>query len=104
MTPLRAIRDSLRLSRATVATALKIDYSHLYEIERGSAQASPDLANRLEVYFEGKITRDEILYPQDYPAAEKKPVRSVPGKKAASSVAKKKPAARATAGSVAAHG
>lgn len=77
MTPLAAIRDELGVSRSTVATDLDIEYSHLYRIERGEAQASPAVARRLAEYFEHAVTRDQILFPDLYETDQKKPARSV---------------------------
>lgn len=96
MTPLMAVRKEWKLDRKDVAAELEIEYSHLYRIEMAQAQASPALAIRLSEYFEGAITRDQILFPHLYEEVKtKKPPTPTPTKK---------PSARATAGSVAAHG
>lgn len=77
ITPLAEERERLDIHRSTIARDLKADYSHLYRIERGEVQASPDLANRLAKYLQplgSTITRDQILFPEDY-RPRKKPSR-----------------------------
>lgn len=68
-TKLRLLRKELKVSQQTVAEAVKIDVSHYSRVERGKIGASPDLADALSKckFFKGKITREQILYPEDYP-------------------------------------
>jgi putative transcriptional regulator len=75
------VRKRRGVSLAVVALEMNCDRAHLSRIERGQGQASPDLANRLSKYFEGEVTRDQILFPEDYPDI-KKPVRSASAQEA----------------------
>jgi len=82
LTPLATIRKSRGLSLGDLSKMVDYDRGGLSRIERGIARPRPELANRLVTAFEGKITRDQILFPEEYPEpTQKKPVRSVPGKK-----------------------
>lgn len=87
MTPLMALREALEIPRKQVAAGLEIEYSHLYRIEMGTAQCSAPVAEKISNYYEGAVTRDQILFPHLY--EEKKT---------------KKPVRRASSESVAAHG
>jgi ribosome-binding protein aMBF1 (putative translation factor) len=63
MTPLQTARERRDLSRKDVAEALKMDHTHLYNIETCKAQASAKLAERLSLFFNREITEEQILYP-----------------------------------------
>lgn len=76
MTPLRAHRESQKLVSRHVALALGITPSHYRRIEIAEVTASPHVANQIAKYFGNAVTRDQILYPEDYPQPKKKPVRS----------------------------
>lgn len=69
ITPLLTHREKLGQSQRQVAVALGIDPSHYRRVEIGETAASPELANRIAKYFGNAITRDQILYPEDYAAA-----------------------------------
>ena len=71
-TKLSQVRISSGTSLLTLAKALNCSKGHLSRIERGTTQASPDLARRIAAYFPGEITRDEILFPQEHPDATRK--------------------------------
>lgn len=90
MTPLASARERLGLSRSSLAVGLSIEYSHLYRIERGEAQCSPALARRIAEYFDGEVTRDQILFPEEYVDGKKKPAVSVPTRKPVKSVRPRK--------------
>lgn len=94
LNPLFYARAAAKMSLATLAAAVGCTKGQLSRIERLETKASPELAEKLADCFNGKVTRDQILFPHRY-VEKKKPVRSMPTKK---------PSARATAGSVAAHG
>lgn len=66
MTPLRTERERRGLTASAVAAAVGATQSHYSKVEKSLAQASPDLANRLAKYFGNAVTRDQILYPEDY--------------------------------------
>lgn len=65
-TPLKAHREGNKMTSRQVALDLGITPSHYRRVEIGETAASPELANRLAKYFGNAITRDQILYPQDY--------------------------------------
>lgn len=65
-TPLRILREVRGESANDVATALGIDQAHYWRIENGKRRPRPDLANRIVKYFGNLVTRDQILFPEDY--------------------------------------
>ena len=65
-TPLKACREKRKLVSRHVAIELGITPSHYRRIEIGETAASPELANRIAKYFGNEVTRDQILYPEDY--------------------------------------
>jgi transcriptional regulator with XRE-family HTH domain len=74
ITPLKTHREKLKLTSRSVALELGITPSHYRRVEIGETAASPELANRLAKHFGNAITRDQILYPEDYTdAAARKP-------------------------------
>lgn len=67
---LRLVRERRGISLRDLAEALgmgRTGSSHLSRLERGEVQASLELANRIAHYFRNEITRDQILFPEDYP-------------------------------------
>ncbi len=76
LTPLAAARASRGLSLAQLSKAVNYDRGGLSRIERGIARPRRELANRLVNVFDGAITRDQILFPEEYMSAQKKPSRS----------------------------
>ena len=70
-TPLKLHRVSCGLSSRQLANAVNIDQSQLNRIENGKASASLDLTNRIAKFFNNAVTRDQILFPEDYPADKK---------------------------------
>jgi len=80
ITPLRAERQKRGISTNTVAIAVGVQAPTVNRIENGKMVPSPDLANRLAKYFDNAVTRDQILFPEDYVADDqpspKRPIRS----------------------------
>jgi DNA-binding XRE family transcriptional regulator len=75
-TPLRRVRERRGISPVDLAAALGVTQPTINRIENGKAKASTRLANDLARYFDQEITRDQILYPEDYPEpAERKTAR-----------------------------
>ena len=74
---MKIVRERRGISLGTLASELGSAKSHLSKVEHGHSQASPDLANRIAKYFGNEVTRDQILFPEDYPANGKKHSRSV---------------------------
>lgn len=76
VTPLRKARDEKGESTYVVAAAVGVNQSQYSRVESGKRRPSPDLADRLAKYF-GNVTRDQILFPEDYAEPEqpmKKPI------------------------------
>lgn len=80
LTPLARARAASGMSLTQVSAAVQYDRGGLSRIERGMSRPRPALANRLVQLFEGKLTRDQILFPEEYPLDGKKPSRSTKGR------------------------
>jgi len=66
MTPLKIERLRRQLSQMAVAEAVGITQSHFAKLEKAKVSASPEVANRIALHFGNAVTRDQILYPEDY--------------------------------------
>ena len=75
-TPLKRERLTRGLSTADVATAMNVAHPTINRIENGRKRPSPELAKRLAQFFEGALSRDQIMFPEEYPVPAKKPARS----------------------------
>lgn len=77
-TPLKIERERRGLSAESLARAVGVKQPTINRIENGRKRPSPDLANRLAIYLEGAVSRDQIIFPEDYPAEvpKKAPVRA----------------------------
>lgn len=64
MSKLRSLRKKRGLTLLDVSGAVGIDVSHLSRIENGKQVPSPDVAKRLAVFFKGKVSEMDILYPK----------------------------------------
>lgn len=80
-TPLRLIREKRGESTYDVALAVGVNQSQYSRVESGKRRPSPELANRIAKHFGNTVTRDQILFPEDYP-----PMPPVRAKKPAGSV------------------
>lgn len=67
MTPLRFEREKRRISQIEVAKAINIDQSHYSKIELGKLRTTPEIAERLALYFGYSISEIQILYPERFP-------------------------------------
>lgn len=65
-TPLRKMRVEKKLTISEVAIATQLDVGNLSRIERGIQVPSLETAEKLSLFFKGKITEMQILYPQRY--------------------------------------
>ncbi|CDG90107.1 helix-turn-helix transcriptional regulator [Xenorhabdus bovienii] len=65
-TPLRKIRLDNKLKIAEVAAAVDCDVGNLSRLERGSQNASLEMAEKLSRFYNGMIDEMQILYPQRY--------------------------------------
>lgn len=63
--PLRNIRKANGFSLQHVCRGVGVDNGHLSRIERGE-KTSPDLAEKLSIFFKNEISEIEILYPERY--------------------------------------
>lgn len=75
MTPLMRYREGRGVSQRSIAVALNVDPKHYRNVERGESHPSIDLADRIAKHFGNAVTRDQILYPADYPAPSEVPVK-----------------------------
>jgi DNA-binding XRE family transcriptional regulator len=75
-TPLKLARLKIGVTADGLARAVGVNQSTIARIENGKKRPSPELANRIALHFGNAITRDQILFPEDYMEKTKKPVRS----------------------------
>ena len=68
LNPCYKIRVKRGISLTALANELGFAKSHLSKVEHCQSQASPELANRIAKFFGNEVTRDQILFPQDYAA------------------------------------
>lgn len=64
--PLRTVRTAQGISTDDLALAMGVKPPTINRIENARFRPSPDLANRIAKYFGNKVTRDQILFPEDY--------------------------------------
>jgi transcriptional regulator with XRE-family HTH domain len=65
-TPLKLARERREMSQAQLAKAMGVTPPHITKIESGVFQASPALAKKLAAFFGAPLTRDQILFPEEY--------------------------------------
>lgn len=70
MTPLRREREKRGITQVEVARAIHVDQSHYSKIELGKLQTTPEIAERISMYFGYAISEIQILYPSRFPIAE----------------------------------
>ena len=66
-TPLARIVHERGLSLRGVAKAVGYHHGHLARVASGMRNSSPELADSLARFLGNAITRDQILFPKDYP-------------------------------------
>lgn len=77
VTPLKQVREKSGKTAAQVARAVGVTQVQISRIENGKSTPRPELAKRLAAYF-GNITRDQILFPEEYVGpTTKRPSRSI---------------------------
>ena len=77
-TPLKIERMKRKMTGETLAQAVGVTQSYIARLENGTSRPSLEVANRLAKFFGNAVTRDQILYPEDYVVPEqppKKPIR-----------------------------
>lgn len=94
-TPLKLARERRHLSQSEVAEAVGIVRGHYGRIENRVVGASPAVAKKLADFFGEPLTRDQILYPEEYvgpsPGA-RRPVQSAERTMIATPAMRAKPA------------
>jgi DNA-binding XRE family transcriptional regulator len=70
VTPLKIERVKRAVSTEALAAAVGVRAPSINRLENGRMRASPDLANRIAKFFGNAVTRDQILFPEDYPQAD----------------------------------
>lgn len=66
ITPLRLARERRKMTQREVASAVGIERSHYTRIESADHGVSAAVAKRLAEFFGAPLTRDQILFPEDY--------------------------------------
>jgi DNA-binding XRE family transcriptional regulator len=66
VTPLKSERMRRGVIPDAIAKAVGVSRSTISRIENGRKRASPELAIRIEKFFSGAVTRDQILFPEEY--------------------------------------
>lgn len=75
MTPLKTARLKSGLTNDELGMAVGVKGPTISRIENGVCRPSPELALRIAKHFKNAVTRDQILFPEDYPAAAAAPKR-----------------------------
>lgn len=52
------------------AKKVEVSRTHLNLISCGVRKPSPELAKRIEKATKGKVTKEEVLFPEDFPEKE----------------------------------
>lgn len=77
ITPLRRARERRKLTQLEVATAVNIERSYYSKIENAAEGVTAATAKRLAEFFGKPLTRDQILFPEEYPQPrDDRPLRS----------------------------
>jgi transcriptional regulator with XRE-family HTH domain len=74
-TLLRNAREKRGVTTYQVAAAVGVNQSQYSRVENGRRRPSPELANRIAKYFGNAVTRDQILFPEDYAPTQPKTTR-----------------------------
>ncbi len=87
MTPLKYFRVHVaKISQGVLADAVGVNKSTICRIETGGPngrfRTSTEVADAIQRYFNNGITRDQILFPQDY-KPDGTPIKRSPGKRKA---------------------
>jgi transcriptional regulator with XRE-family HTH domain len=74
-TPLKIEREKRGMTGEDIAVAVGVKAPTISRIENGRYRPSPDLANRIAKFLGNAVTRDQLLFPEDYPLPTPKPAR-----------------------------
>lgn len=79
-TPLKVERIKREMTGESLAKAVGLTQSYITKLENGTQRPSPGIASRIALYLGNAVTRDQILFPEDYVAPEqpspRKPIRT----------------------------
>lgn len=75
-TPLKIERTKRKLTGEALAREIGVSQSYIARLENGTQRASPDTACRIAKYLENAVTRDQILFPEDYVTADLPPKKT----------------------------
>jgi len=76
MTPLKAARLKKGWTVPQAAAEIRINKGNYYRIEMNQVGVGPALADKIAKVFGNLVTRDQILFPDDYPMPEEEPVEA----------------------------
>jgi transcriptional regulator with XRE-family HTH domain len=74
---LREMRRGRKLSIAALASIIGCDKALISRFENGVGALGRDTAKQIAAYFDGELTRDELIYPELY--AKKLTKKPFPG-------------------------
>lgn len=66
MYPLQKERLLRQLNKSRMAELCGIDRAHYGRLEEGAHKPSPELADRIAKRLGNAVTRDQLLFPDDY--------------------------------------
>jgi len=66
MHPLKRYRKIAGISQKAVAKALGLSVASVSRIENWTQGVSPELAKKIEAWSRGRVSRLEILWPEEY--------------------------------------
>jgi transcriptional regulator with XRE-family HTH domain len=65
-TPLQLARERSGLTQAEAAAHMGIDRTYYSRIETGKCKGHPYMAKKLVAFYGAPLTRDEVLFPEEY--------------------------------------
>jgi transcriptional regulator with XRE-family HTH domain len=77
-TPLKIERMKRKMSGEALARQVGITQSYIARLENGKSHPSLEVANRIAKYLGNAVTRDQILFPEDYIQPEQPPKKPIP--------------------------
>ena len=63
---IKKVRIERNLTKAQAARLCGVDRARFGRLENMESMPSPELANRIAKVFGNAVTRDQLLFPQDY--------------------------------------
>lgn len=65
-----------KLSGEELARGVGITQSYIARLENGKSRPSLEVANRIARYLNNAVTRDQILFPEDYAVSDLPPKKT----------------------------